>query len=163
MKVNKIIKTISKEELEITGATLLSIEEAEEYLRRVERAYNCWWWLRSPGDYYNYTANVYYYGDIYKNGHNVGYNNGYVRPALQIKNLESSNFKIDDIFELGGFEFKIISDNLAWMYKQDIGQYVFNKDVKKGNDYETSDVKEFIDKWFERIVMFNRRAEKMDD
>ena len=37
MKVNKIIKSTIEEELDITGATLLSVEEAKEYLTKEER------------------------------------------------------------------------------------------------------------------------------
>jgi len=154
MKVNKIIKSTVEEELEITGATLLSVEEVIEYLTEEEIEYNDMWWLRSPGTYSDYVACVNYDGYIYNYGNYVNDRTNYVRPALQIKNLESSNFKIGDIFEIGNYEFKIISKNLAWMYEQDIGCCAFNEDFEKGNDYETSDVKKFVDKWF-RLLIFN--------
>lgn len=160
MKVNKIIKSIVKEELEITGATLLSVEEAKKYLTVEERIYDNWWWLRSPGYGADRALHIRCDGSIFLDGDYVDTTDVYVRPALQIKNLEFSNIKIGDIFELGGFEFKIISDNLAWMYKQDIGWYVFNKDIKKGNDYKTSNIKNFVDKWFEILMFNNWRKDK---
>lgn len=158
MKVNKIIKSTVEEELEITGATLLSIEEAEESLTEEERKHTCYYWLRSPGFNSSYAAHAYFDGEIDSYGYSV--NNALaVRPALQITNLESSNLEIGDTFELGDFEFKVISDNLAWMHKQDIGGYVFNNYFNNGNDYETSDVKKFVDKWFE-LLIFNESEER---
>jgi hypothetical protein len=55
---------------------------------------NCWWWLRSPGNYQRYAAFVDDDGDVYEDGYNVGgvYESGIpvhnddlvVRPALWI-------------------------------------------------------------------------------
>ena len=163
MKVNKIVNSTIECELEITGATLLSIEEAEEYLTDEERKYICWWWLRSGSYSSHNAASVYGDGFIsyYGYGDFVCDSGDCVRPALQIKNLESSNLEIGDIFELGGYEFKVISENLAWMHKQDIGCCAFNKDLENGNNYETSDVKKFVDEWFKALINF--KSEEIDD
>ena len=40
------------------------------------------WWLRSPGDFSNYAANVYYDGFVYQNGNFVDNNYVAVRPAF---------------------------------------------------------------------------------
>lgn len=159
MKVNKIFELTVEEKLEFTGATLISIEEAKEYLTKREREYDFWWWLRSPGNNSSSAALVVSGGSIGGGGDYVNYTMACVRPALQIKKLESSYFEIGDTFKMGDYEFKIISENLAWMYKQDIGCYAFNEDLKKGNNYKTSDVKKFIDKWF-RLLMFNESEER---
>ena len=46
---------------------------------------NCWWWLRSPGNYHqDYAAFVNYDGDVYVSGHYVYGGNHAVRPALWI-------------------------------------------------------------------------------
>lgn len=158
MKVNKIIKSTVEEELKITGATLLSIEEAE-ILTEKERKYTSQWWLRSHGTFSYYATLVHDDGYISSIGYHVDNNYTCVRPALTINNLKSSNLEIGDIFEIDGYEFKIISKNLAWMYKQDIGCYAFNEDYGKGNNYITSNVKKFVDKWF-RILMFNNSEER---
>ena len=150
MKINKIIKSTVEEELEITGAKLLSTEEAEKYLTEEERKYDKWW-LRSPGSYFRIVDSCNDGGDISNLGCFVDSSNVCVRPALQITNLESSNLKIGDTFEFSGFNFKVISENLAWMYRQDIGCYAFNFGFKNGNDYETSDIKKFVDKWFKSL------------
>lgn len=149
MKVNTIFELTVEEKLEFIGATLLSAEEAENYLTREERVYDFYWWLRSPGCISSYVAYVDSDGSIDYSGDHISLIHRCVRPALQIKNLESSYFEIGDRFKMGGYEFKIISKDLAWMYKQDIGCYAFNEDFEKGNDYERSDAKNFVDKWFE--------------
>ena len=45
---------------------------------------NCWWWLRSPGDYSTYAASVSSNGSVYPSGFGVNDNSGAVRPALWI-------------------------------------------------------------------------------
>ena len=45
---------------------------------------NCWWWLRSPGDYRDNAAVVLDDGDVYEDGNGVDYSNSAVRPALWI-------------------------------------------------------------------------------
>lgn len=148
MKVQKI--TTTEEELEITVATLLSIDEAEKLPDRLREHYN-WWWLRSPGDYQGGAAYVYNDGSFYNYGYRVNGSDCCVRPALRINNLESSNLKIGDSFIFGGEEFEIVSDDLAFC-KGDIGDHCFREDwqAENANDYEKSDVKKFVDDWFER-------------
>lgn len=89
---------------------LLSIAEADTYfssdsarqckptdyaaVRTYVRSDNgdCWWWLRSPGEYSDYAACVYSSGSIREKGNPVDYNGGFdyryarcaVRPALWI-------------------------------------------------------------------------------
>jgi len=137
---------------DITGATLLSIEEASEYLTYKERKYDFWWWLRSPGDDSDCAANVDTSGSISDYGNLVSYGNVYVRPALQIKNLKSTNLLVGDTFRIIEYEFKVISNDLAWMYDSHIGQYPFNKNSEGGNDYNTSDIKWYVDKWFNAFI-----------
>jgi len=129
----------------ITGATLLSVYEAEKYLSKSEREYSKWWWLRSPGFYSYHTPSVDY--DGYICGFSVN-TRGFVRPALVITNLKSSNLSVGDTFKINGYEFKIISNTLAWLYKQDMGYYPFNKNAEEGNNYNTSDIKKYVDNWF---------------
>ena len=82
---------------------LLSIVEAEKYFASDEArmcvptdyavargAYvnsdngTCWWWLRSPGYYQNYAADVLLGGDVYEDGYGVNHGDCAVRPAMWI-------------------------------------------------------------------------------
>jgi hypothetical protein len=133
-------------------ATLLSTDEAESLLTKKEKAYHDWWWLRSPGMYQHYAANVTSGGSVNYYGDRVNYVYDCVRPALII-NLKSSNYKIGDTFKFGNKAFKIISDNSAFCL-EDIGTHCFREDPEApdANDYDASDVKKFIDAWFEKTL-----------
>ena len=135
--------------LKINGATLLSVEEAENLLTMEDRKYRCWWWLRSPGDFSDCAASVYGGGDVYYRGYGVDSEGDCVRPALKISNLQSSNLLIGDVFEVGDWKFKVISENLAWLYEQDIGSHRFDEET---NIYEQSEIKQIVDNWFEKEI-----------
>ncbi len=45
---------------------------------------NCWWWLRSPGDYQSNAADVNYVGSFFYYGSGVNYDRSCVRPAMWI-------------------------------------------------------------------------------
>ena len=139
-------------------ATLLSVNEAKKLLSIKDREYSNWWWLRSPGHYQYSAAIVNLDGSVYYPGYSVNIDYDCVRPALKI-NLESSGFKIEDTFSFGGKTFKIISDDLAFCL-EDIGTHCFRKDWKApdANDYEVSDVKRFVDAWFEAALKEEREV-----
>jgi len=154
MKVKKIFVSKLELELNITGATLLTIDEARELPERLKAYRN--WWLRSPGGYADFAAYVDYNGFIHSHGDYIRNNLNVVRPALIISNLESSEFKVGDRFEFDGKEFEIVFDYLAFCLT-DIGQCAFKKSFKKdwagdANNYEESDIKKFIDEWFEKAT-----------
>lgn len=145
------------DEFKVIGATLLSIEEAEKLPQHL-RVYPCWWWLRSPGTHQDYAARVNYDGSICYYGNYVNDINFCVRPALKLK---SSNLEIGDKFEIGGIEFEVISDNLAFCMR-DIGRCAFREDweAQDANAYETSDVRQFVEEWFKSAVQ-NRNKVRM--
>lgn len=134
----------------IEGAALLSIEEADTLLTREEREYKGWWWLRSPGIYRYDATYVHNNGSVDYDGDAVSDADGYVRPVL-IVSLISSKFTIGDTFVFGKKKFKIISDDMAFCL-EDIGKRCFKRDwtFPDANMYEASDVKKFIDRWFEK-------------
>ena len=151
MKVEKIIKTTRKEKLEITGATLLPVEEAKLLDKNILKA-NDSWWLRSRGYFDGFVACVHgTSGSVDYLGDYVWYVFG-VRPALKI-NLESSNLKVGDSFEIGEYTFIIISAQYALCTKI-IGDRAFRKDwrEKDKDNYETSDIKKYVDDWFDRRI-----------
>ena len=67
---------------------LLSSEEAQRYFKcdseRIAefQGSKIWWWLRSPGDFADYAANIFIVGSVYTNGNIVHYDMGGVRPAI---------------------------------------------------------------------------------
>ncbi len=137
--------------LEITGVTLLPIEEAREVDEDMLKADQDWW-LGSRGLYDDIAACVYGddgYVDDY--GNIVLFSFG-VRPALKISNLEYSSLKIGDSITFGDHDFTILSDRYA-LCNDIIGECVFRQDwkAKDANEYEASDVKKYVDDWFIRI------------
>jgi len=152
MKVTRVITKELELNLKITEATLLTIEEAEQLPEKLKN-YNRYWWLRSHGYTYNFAANVIYGGSVSSVGSLVSCYNYAVRPALIISNLKSSCFRIGDTFKFGNKDFEIISNDRAFCLG-DIGYSLFREDWRAddANNYEKSDVKKFIDEWFEKSI-----------
>lgn len=151
MTVGKIITKTEPQELEITGATLLSVKEAVK-LPKDTRVAAANWWLRSPSYFDGRAAFVAGSDGIVREAGYAVSNAFGVRPALRISGLESSAFKTGDRFELGGHSFTVVSDQYA-LCEGIIGRYFFRDDWKVGgaNDYEKSDVKKYVDRWFDSV------------
>lgn len=142
----KIKKYITKElDIDIKGITLLSIEEYEASRPYIRLGDNNWW-LRSPSAY----------NDCAAYASSCGYMDGAcdfviescgVRPALKIT---SSDLSTGDRFNLFEQDWTVISDEYA-LCDYSIGRYCFRKDcyAEDANDYEASDVKKFLEDWFE--------------
>ena len=131
--------------LEFSGATLLATQEVNFLLSRSTSKYMYNWWLRTPGSNKLYACYVDVQGYCYSYGDSVNIH-FVTRPALIINNL--GGFRVGDTFQIGIWKFKIISKNLAWLYKQDIGLSQFGED----NDYNSSKVKKFVDEWYEGLA-----------
>ena len=146
--------------------TLLSYEEAkklpEEILQcKTPEGYvgfnasngNCYWWLRSPGYYCYDAANVSFGGWGYDDSNDVCSNLA-VRPALQ-------NFTSDEIAEMPktkkgyvkylGTKWIDISEYLGYpcLLKETCLKEAHRFDAEI-NDYEKSEIKKFIEDWFEK-------------
>lgn len=144
--------TDNKADIKMNGAILLSKDEARTFLSKANnKNYKKSWWLRSAG--FGKGACDVYNGSINKLGINVTEEDVYVRPALQI-NIKNTQWKIGDNFVFAGKQFTIISPCLAWMIDDDIGAYPFKKESTSDscNIYASSDVKLYVDKWFEDAI-----------
>lgn len=150
MKVNKQIVSTEEIDIAINEVTLLSETEYLECKPHI-KPISGWRWLRSPGHIQLHAALVFGDGSL----GNIGvYNDfGCVRPALRISNLESSNLKIDDKFELDGKTWTVISNELA-LCDSWVKQMAFRPDwqAPDANQYEKSDVKKWLDEYGRRLV-----------
>lgn len=149
MEVEVPVFKIEKRNLDITGITLLTTEEAKATPLHSKEYYDIWW-LQTPGYCKNTIAFVDRDGKINYNGKDVRCAIS-VRPALKIKDLKASTFSVGNIFYFYNWPFEIISDSLA-LCTGDIGCHYFRYDynAENANDYEASDVKKFVDEWFEK-------------
>ena len=133
---------------DVSDITLLSRQEASA-LPRYVLAYSGWWWLRSPGLSSLRAALVNLGGSVLDYGYIVNFSNVAVRPAL-ILNSNSSGLKsikngnIIKVFS----HYWYFQDSLALLMDEPLTKMAFNKDWHKGNDYETSDIKKWLDNWF---------------
>lgn len=146
-----------------TGATLLSVEEAKNVNKEILKA-DIDWWLCSPGFDGDYAACVFGdYGSVSDIGNYVEDSYG-VRPALEISNLESSGYKIGESVYFGGYSFTIISDTYA-LCDDMIGECAFRKDskAKDANKYETSDIKRYVETWFEKVKEQSREERDSEE
>ena len=133
-------------EIEISGITLLTVEEAQALPDEIRRnGYS--WWLRSPGSRDNDAACVYGYGLVNDRGYNVDYSGFGVRPAL-ICNLESSNLEIGDRIEIFGHDWTAIGNDKI-LCDRVIEKRRFDE---KTNDWEKSELKAWLEEWFAEQV-----------
>ena len=149
MKVNR--KRIVEEtcDINIDGITLLSVEEYEA-CREYVPPFNGIWWLRSPGSSSEYAEVVSRSGGVYSYGGSVSYDYA-VRPALKLVGLKSANLQIGDNFRLFGHDWTVVSNTHA-LCNDSIGESPFREDyeAEDANNYETSDIKMFVEKWLAR-------------
>ena len=150
IQAEKIVETTEPVQIELAGATLLSEEEVSTLLSTTDRARGFYWWTRTPFNAY-YERFVSYGGIAGSDSCSVANS---LSPACVIKNLEGSGLKVGDFFTVGKYRFKVISENLAWLYKQSIGEYPYKK-TPDGKElcYETSDAKKVVDEWFEKEIL----------
>lgn len=139
-------KTRNVSDIEITGITLLSTEEAENIPREL-RSMHDFWWLRSPGCFEGNAAIVKYDGLISLDGYYVDRNRYGVRPAL-IFDPESSDLKLKDEFRMAGYNWTVITENMA-LCNGIIAYKPFREDwqAKDANNYEKSDIKTYLENW----------------
>ncbi len=139
--------------LVFSGARLLSANEVKMLLKPEQREFSNWWWLNSPGSVKECVDFVFEDGYINHAGCPVNCKDGSVRPALTIVNFDKTDFNLGDKFIVGEYEFVIISWKLAWLYKQDIGPFRFNRSSKSNATvYKGSDIKDKVDTWFDNLT-----------
>lgn len=147
MIVQKLITTTKDVQLDVEGITLLTKEEVEALPVDIRKCYE-YWWLRSPGHYYNEAAFVFgEYGDVDRLGYSVDEELD-VRPALRV-NLKSTNLQIGDKVAVFGYVWTVITENLI-LCDDIVGESPFRKDryASDANKYEASDIKKWLEQWY---------------
>lgn len=132
--------------IKITGITLLSTEEAENIPIKL-RSIGDFWWLRSPGYFESNVATVRGDGRISLKGYYVDCKHYGVRPAL-IFDPASSDLQIGDKFDMAEHKWTVIAKDKI-LCDDIIGQRAFREDweIKDANNYETSDIKIYLENW----------------
>lgn len=123
---------------------LLSKEEYERF-KSIIPLYSGWWWLRSPGDDSRSAANVDCGGSVNNFGYYYCNDINAVRPALRIRNLESSDLEIGKRFVEYDFPWVYLGDGLA-IAEVPIARRRFDA---KNNGYETSEIRQFLLDWLD--------------
>lgn len=145
---------------DVYGILLLSEEEAEKFPEKVLVYKYGWWWLRSPGFYKYNVAVVYYDGFVDSDAIRVSNDSVNVRPALFLSH-NNGDLKSGDIIEVFDRKWHYqewetlppkMSDGhvgLALLMDEPLTKMAFNKDSNKGNDYNNSDIKKWLNDWLE--------------
>ena len=167
---------LNKNDLDIEEITLLSAEEAEKLPNNILAIDRQWWWLRSPSYNQHRATYVLNDGDIFGSGWPVNSNSCYVRPALKISNLKSSNLELIEPYDIIKFLnnlWYVISDDMLLSVKA-VGNTAFNKDAMKpdANKFEGSDIQKWLQNWLKERLNNNmsestqnvaRLTEKFDE
>ncbi len=149
MKAEKLVISTVETNIEIIEVTLLSIEEYEACKDRVPKVGD-WWWLRSPCSIGNYAVYVNTDGSIYYASF-LGNHLSTIRPALRIRNPKSASHQIMDKFNLAGYTWTVVSEDMA-LCDNIIGRTFFREDWKAtdASVYEASDIKKWLDRWVKK-------------
>jgi len=132
-------------ELVIEDISLLTTAEAEELPEEIREYKGEWWWLKTAGGDTDCAVLVDYLGFIDHDGVSVFLDAYAVRPAVTIRNLESLNLKIGDPLMIQSEKYVYIGNSRV-LYND---EFTYNKFDAVSNDYEKSDIKKIVDKWFE--------------
>ena len=129
---------------QVIGITLLSLEEATSVPRWI-LANGTWWWLRSPGNYSDYTVIVFIDGSVYDRGDLVDDEDVAVRPALQIANPPS--LEIGEKVKVFGHIAEYIGGDMVLLREP----LWYGRFDGSSNDYDQSEVKAKLDEWLEEM------------
>lgn len=152
MKAKHIIRISKEIDIDVKGIKLLSVEEYEQYKEHIPHVHFSYW-LRSHGDNERVVFTV---SEDNERGYGEEFVNTIcnVRPVLIISNLKLFKMVPGEEFEFADHIWTVISDDMA-ICNISIAQHCYNKKLYKHNtnDYETSEIKEFIEEWLESIKM----------
>lgn len=154
--------------------TLLTTEEVEKLPIRIricktpkefcgyELYGKCWWWLRSPGSLSGSATDVDSGGYVSSRGNFVDDDCGGVRPALQnltFNEIEEMLKTKKGYIKLLGTKWIDVSGYLGYacLLKKKCLKRTHRFD-DESNDYEVSEIKKFIEKWFNKKMGNDERT-----
>lgn len=119
--------------------TLLTSEEYKTFRANIPCVI-CWWWLRSPGRYYEYALAVNSDGSVNYDGDNVNYHLNAVRPVLKSNDID---LQIGAKFIAIGNRWVVIGEHIA------ISESVisFRSYDSMNNHWESSELKQWLEEW----------------
>lgn len=150
-----MIDLLTTEEARKIPGDILRCKAPMNFNGYIDEENKCCWWLRSPGYDSRSAAAVGSSGDIHVSGLNVNYDYNAVRPALRseeplIKTLPKTE---KGCVKYLGTTWIDISDYLGYqcLLKKKCLKKPHRFDYKS-NNYDQSEVKNFIEKWYMRKV-----------
>ena len=126
---------------------LLSIEEARELPKSVKK-YADWWWLQSPGVNSYLVTYVSRHGGVNDIGNYGDSSSPTVCPVLKVLNLESPNLELYEMYNVNNEYIGIYIGGNKFLYK---GKAIHHRFDGESNDYETSEIKQFLDNWLKEL------------
>ena len=147
MQVQKKVITYEDWNIDIIGATILSVEEVKKVPEK-NRKCGQWWWVQNPGGMPNGMM-VDAFGNLRRdNGQPLTVVCG-VRPALKF-NHKSPKLRIGDVVKVFNRHWTIISGKYLLCNKV-VGYTTFESSwtPKKANiEYENTDIKKWLEDWY---------------
>ena len=127
---------------------LMNIDEYKFYKNRIP-SLKTYWWLRSPGYYQNYAANVYGDGSVNYLGDFVYFGPYCIRPVIKLlRDLEYSSVDIGSKITFHSHRFIIIDFDDDYIYAISISGLWYAHYDKDSNDYEDSYIRKWLNTWF---------------
>ena len=120
---------------------LLSIGEYDKYKVNIPFMGSCWWWLRTQGNYSDFSTFVRSDGSVNYCGFDIDDTYGAVRPALTIP----EDYKIGKRVLAYDFPWIVIGKGLA-IAETPIGFHRFDG---KSNNYKNSEIRQWLLNWIE--------------
>lgn len=144
---------------DVKGITLLSVDEAETVPEDIRKA-SYTWWTRTPGDEDSRVFAVWAGGLVESDDSYVGVDLG-VRPALIVPNLSSYNLPDYSKVSLFGKDWYVLN-NLNYLFANDVLDDI-PFDDNKNNNYETSYIKKWVERWLKNPTMVTKREKYLQE
>ena len=134
----------------VSSIALMTISEYRKYKEFIpevsvnKKTY--WWWLRCPGKFNDLGTVVDFMGEILTDDVVVDEKDIFVRPIIYL-DLDS-NLRVGDKFKTKTKSWTMIHPFIT-ICDDFIGTHCFNFSIDKGDNYYLSDIKDFIENWWE--------------